>query len=181
VGTTRTPRSRARRRSSTLDAAALRFVHEVQADHDAVRDLEHLQHDVQVALEYGGIDHHDGHVGLAEQHEVARHLFVEARREQRVGARQVHQLEPFVAARKRPFGAGHGLAGPVAGVLPEARERIEDRALAGVGIPGERHHVVVAGHVDAELLQVAEVVRRTGGARLRRGVTHAEASWTFCT
>jgi len=74
-----------------------------------------------------------------------------------------------------------GLAGPVAGGLSEARERIEHGALAGVGIAGERHDVIVAGHVDAQLLQVAEVVRRTGGARLGRGMTHAEASWTFCT
>jgi hypothetical protein len=164
-----------------LDATALRLVHQVQADHDAVRDLEHLQHDVQVAFEHRGIDDHDGHIRLAEEHEVARHLFVETRRQQRIGAGQVHQLEALVAVRKRPFGARHRLAGPVAGVLPEARERVEHGALAGVGIAGERDHVVVAGHVHAELLQVAEVVRRTDGARLRRGVTHAEASWTFCT
>src|SRR3990172_3182280 len=43
--------------------------------------------------------------------------------------------------RERAFGPRDSLAGPVAGVLPQAGQRVEHRALAGVGIAGERHHV----------------------------------------
>ena len=41
------------------DAVPLRLVHQVEADHHAVGDLEHLQREVEVALEPRGVDHHD--------------------------------------------------------------------------------------------------------------------------
>ena len=164
-----------------LDAAPPRLVHQVETHHRAIGDFQHLQHEVQIALEAGGIDHHHRDIGLTEQQEVACHLFIETRRQERVGARQVHELVALVARGKGALGAGHRLARPVAGVLAQARERVEDRALAGVRVAGQGHDVVVPGHVDAELLQIGQVVRWARGAGVRTGMAHAETSarlWT---
>ena len=54
----------------------LRFVYEVQADDGPVGDLQHLQHQVQVALQAGAVDDDDGDIGPAEEDEVTRHFFV---------------------------------------------------------------------------------------------------------
>src|SRR5690606_28058579 len=110
-----------------------------------------------------------------------------ARRKQRVGAGQVDQLELLLAGRERALGPRDRLARPVAGVLAPPRERVEHRALAGVRIAGQRHDVVVPGHVDAELLEIRDVVRRAGGAGFGGGVTHdallsasgASPRWTW--
>ena len=48
---TGTPRSRARLRVSTSMPLRLRLVHQVHGDDHAVGDLQHLQHEVQIALE----------------------------------------------------------------------------------------------------------------------------------
>ena len=82
---------------------ALGLVHQVQADDRPVGDLQHLQHEVQIALKPRGVDHDDGHVRLAEQDEVAGDLLVVARGQQRVRARQVDELEPVaVVSETRP-------------------------------------------------------------------------------
>ena len=47
--------------------AAAGFVHQVEADHHPVGDLQHLQHQVQVALQPGGIDDDHGHIGLGRR------------------------------------------------------------------------------------------------------------------
>ena len=104
-----------------LDALALGLVHQVDGDDHAVGDLEHLQHEVQVALERRGVDDDDRRVGPAEQQEVARDLFVVRRRQQRVGARQVHELVADLVELEAAFGARDRLARPVARVLLEAR------------------------------------------------------------
>ena len=164
-----------------LDATPARFVHQVEAHHGAIRDLEHLQHEIQVALEARGIHHHHRDVGLTEQQKVTRHLFVQTRRQQRVGTRQVHELVALVARGEGALGARDRLARPVAGVLSQPGERVEDGALAGIRVAGQRHHVVVPGHVDAELLEIREVVRRTRAAGVRAGMAHAETSACLCT
>ena len=79
IGTAGTPRSRDRLRASTSMPLRLRFVHQVDGDDHAVGDLEHLQHEIQVALERARVDDDDRAVGPAEQQEVARDLLVAAR------------------------------------------------------------------------------------------------------
>jgi hypothetical protein len=107
------------RQPPLVDRQAIAFglVDQIEADDDPVGDLEHLQHDVQVALEPVRVHHDDRDVGLAEQDEIARNLLVVARREQRIHARQIDQLVAFVRIGEAALGSSDGLAGPVAGVL----------------------------------------------------------------
>src|SRR6187200_1906673 len=75
-----------------IEALASRLVHQVHRDDDAVGDLQHLQNEVQVALERAGIGDDDDGVWLAEQDEVARDLLVLRGRQQRIGTGQVDDL-----------------------------------------------------------------------------------------
>jgi hypothetical protein len=94
------------------------LIHQVQANHHAIRDLQHLKHKVQVPLEPRGIHHDDRHVRAAEQHKVSSHFFVRTGCQQRIGARKVHQLERRPAVGETAFGSRDRLAGPIARVLP---------------------------------------------------------------
>ena len=58
------------------DAVPARFVHQIQTDHNALGDFHHLQGQVQIPLQACGIQHDERHVGLSEQNEIARNLFV---------------------------------------------------------------------------------------------------------
>jgi hypothetical protein len=157
---------------SSSSPSPLRLVHEVQTDDDAVGDLEHLEHEVEIALESRGVHDDDRHVGLSEQDEVARDLLVVARRQQRVRAGQIDELVAVVAQREPALGARHGLAGPVSGVLSETRECVEDGALAGVRVAGERDDEVPVLHVHAELDEVGQVVHRARRAIAVCGLAH---------
>ncbi len=75
-----------------VDPLAPGFVHQVHGHDDLVGDLEHLQHEIQIALERGCVDDDDRAVGGAEEQEVARDLLVVRRRQQRVRARQIDEL-----------------------------------------------------------------------------------------
>ena len=56
------------------------LVHQVEADDDAIGDLEDLEHQVEVSFESGGIHHHQRDVRLAEEDEVAGDFLVGASR-----------------------------------------------------------------------------------------------------
>jgi hypothetical protein len=62
-----------------VETVAFGLVHQVQADHDPVRDLHDLQDQVEVALEPARVDDDDGDVRLSEEQEIARDLLVPAR------------------------------------------------------------------------------------------------------
>ena len=62
------------------DPVTARLIHQVEADHDAVGDLEDLQHQVEVPLQPGRVHHHHGHVGIAKQDEVPGNLLIGAPR-----------------------------------------------------------------------------------------------------
>ena len=126
------------------------LVHQVDVDHHPVGDVEDLQHEVQVALEPRRVDHRHRHVGPSEQDELAGHLFVRAAGLQGVGARQVDDLHARAAVREGPFGPHDGLAGPVAGVLPESGQGVEDGTLADVGVAGEGDEDVPLAGVQTE-------------------------------
>ena len=155
------------------DAVALRLVHQVETDHDPVGDLEHLQREIEVPLEPRGIEDHHRHVGPAEQNEIPGNFLVGAAGLEGVGARQVHDLHPRSGMLVLPFGAGHRLPGPVAGVLPEPGQRIEDRALPRVRIAGEGDEVVplvgppgdVHQRGDGGMRDAAAAMRGAGGGR----------------
>ena len=131
-----------------------------------------------------GVHDDDGAVGLAEQQEVARDLFVLRRREQRVGARQVDELVADLVELEAAFGARDRLAGPVAGVLLEAGQRVEQRRLAGVRVAGQRDDAIELVELDAHLRefgvrrrrlsQLCAVIARLPSATARRRVDVAD-------
>ena len=135
------------------DPVAPRLIHEVETHHHPVGDLQNLEHEVEVPLQPGGVHDDHGDVGLPEQHEVARYLLVGTPRLEAVRAGEVDQLDAPALEIERPLGARHRLAGPVAGVLAQTGECVEDGALPRVGIPAERDEVVPAVHLHPELHQ----------------------------
>ena len=161
------------------DAVPAGLVHQVQEHHHPVGDAQYLQHEVQVALETGGVDHHHGDVGAPEEQEVARHLLVRAPRLQRVGARQVDELDARAAVGEGALGPHDGLARPVAGVLPQAGEGVEDGALADVGVAGEGdEHVPAVGAQPEPDQALGPVLRASAepGQEPRTAVRHHPAS-----
>ncbi len=60
------------------DALTPGLVHQIEADDHSIGDLEHLDHQVEVALETGRIDHDDRDVGTPKEEEVAGYFFVGA-------------------------------------------------------------------------------------------------------
>ena len=161
------------------DAVAPGLVHQIHVDHHPVGDVEDLQHEVQVALEAGGVDHRHRHVGPPEQDELARHLFVGAARLQRIGAGQVDDLHARAAVRERSLGADDGLAGPVPGVLPESGQGVEDGALADVRVAGEGDEDVPLVGAQPQPDQTLRPV--LGAAAARRGrQRHQATSSTSC-
>ena len=158
------------------DAVPPGLVHQVQVDDDAVRDVEDLEREVQVPFEAGGVHHHDGYVGPPEQEEVARHLLVRAARLQGVGAGQVYDLDPLALVGERSLGARDRLSGPVAGVLPEAGQGVEYRALADVGVAREGDQDVPLVRVEAEPEQAVGAMLRAAAAGAREIAGHQFAS-----
>ena len=142
------------------DAVPAGLVHQVQEHHRPVGDAQYLQDEMEIAFEAGGVDHRHGDVGPPEEQEVARHLFVGAARLQRVGARQVHELDAGASVGERALGSHDGLARPVAGVLPQAGQRVENGALADVGVAGEGDQHVPAVGAQTEPHQVLGPVLR---------------------
>ena len=125
-----------------LDAMPLGFVDQVERDDHAVGDFQDLQRQVEVAFQAGRVDDDDRHVRLAEQDEVAGDFFVGAGRKQRIGARQIDQFVVLVAVVEAAFGAGDGLARPVAGMLAQPGQGVEDRALAGIRVARQRDDII---------------------------------------
>ena len=145
-----------------LDVVARGLIDEVDAQHRAVGDLQHLQHHVHVALQARGVGHHHRHIGLTEEDEVAGDFLVFRGRGQRIGAGQVDDAITLVAEVEEALGLAHGLARPVAGVLFQPRQAVENGALARVRVAGEGHDIA---RFAPRLAVAAQGVERSGGTR----------------
>ena len=174
MGTTGTPKSRARCRSSTIRTMA-RFVHQVQADHHPVGDLQDLQHQIQVALQRRGVGHHDRHIRLAEQQEIARDSlrrgWSPTANTCRAGRRACTCCPPI---DEPALGARDRLARPVARVLAQPVSALKTVLLPTLGLPASaiakspssmstprrnRLPVLCAGHVaQAEAVEIMSVM-----------------------
>jgi len=121
------------------DSVPTGLVHQVEADDHSIGDRERLQEQVQVPLEPSRVDHDHGDVRAAEEEEVSRDLFIDRTRLEGVRPRQVDDLDPLALVREGALRAHDRLPGPVAGVLAQAGECVEDRALPRVRVPGEGH------------------------------------------
>ena len=99
------------------DAAALRLVHQVDADDRARLQLDRLQNEVQVALEARRIAHDDRSVRAAEAQEIPRRFLLGGVGHQRVAARQVDEHIAVPAERAVALRIRDRLPRPVPGRL----------------------------------------------------------------
>ena len=96
-----------------LDPLAPGLIHQVDAHHRPGRDLQGLEHQIQVSFQTGGVADHDGGVRPAEAEEIPGHLFLRRVGQQGVSTRQVHQDVVAAMAGVAALGVGHRLSGPV--------------------------------------------------------------------
>ena len=157
-----------------LQAVAPGKVDHVERDDGRQAKLDQLQTEAQMVVEVRRVDHDHQCIGLAlalllaEQH-VPRDGFVGAGGFETVGAGQVDHLDGTSVGERQPARmALDGDAGIVADLLARAGERVEQRALAGIGIAGdgderERVHLVigVTPIAPAYLRRIATVMRPT--------------------
>ena len=144
------------RRRVELEAVAPGEVDHVERDDGRQPELDQLECEAQVVVEVGGIedDHQRVRLALAlllAEQDVAGDGFVGAGRIEAVGAGQVDQLDRSAVAERQParmaFDRDPGI---IADLLASAGQRIEQRALAGIGTAGdgderERDHLRIAG------------------------------------
>ena len=130
---------RAQRGQVDAVAALLKLVVHVQrADHRHIH-VHQLRGEVEVALQIGGIDHVDDHVGhLLHQMSPDVELLGRVAR-QRVGAGQVGQPELIAEVRGCALGRVDGHAAVVAYMGMGAAGVVEQRCLATIGVAHQRH------------------------------------------
>ena len=141
----------------------LGHIHHVEPHHHRYRQAEEFGHQVEVALQGGGV--HDGHhhVGPLPDDEVAGDPLLRRVGRQAIGARQVHDAHEKAVVVVRPHLLLNGLARPVAHVLVQTGQHVEDGRLAHVGLAGQgnRDHPLSLGQMlGGLLLGQREVGRR---------------------
>ena len=126
------------------------LIDQIEADHHAGGDLQDLQDEIQVALQAHRVHHNDRDIRVAEQDEIPCHLLIRAPRLQGVGTRQVDHLDPPAPMRERPLGSRHRLAGPVARVLSQASQGVEDRGLSDIRVARQGDQVIPPVRTQAQ-------------------------------
>gem|GEM_PF-5562707 len=148
-------------------------VDHVERDHGGQAQRDQLQREAQMIVEVRRVDHNHQRVGqlfagLLAQHEVAGHLLVGAGRRQAVGAGQVDQFDrPAVCQRQPARLALHRDARIIAQLLPRAGQRVEQGALARIGIADQRDE----GKAAHACASCGPVLTSTAAAWLRRIAT----------
>ena len=152
-----------------VGAAGAQLVEHVQRHDHAGVYVDQFGSQVEVALEvrrHHRVDDHVGHLTL----EVAAHVALLGRvGRQGVGARQVGHLEAVAAVGAVAALGPHGHAAVVAHVLAAARDGVEERGLAAVGVAYQRHRDGAAVVLD-HLVERAPAGRRVGGHGFGRKV-----------
>ena len=125
------------------DALLLGHIGHVERDHHRQTELFGLEHQAQVQAQIGRVGHAHQQVrqGLlaAAGDDVARHGFIGAQRIQAVGTGQIEHEDAATGGRaQRSFFALDGHARVIGHLLAAARQQIEQRGLAAVGISEQR-------------------------------------------
>ena len=143
VSITGTPSSSVEPLRVELEPVALGEVDHVERDDRRQAELDQLQREAQMIVEVGRVDDDQQRVGLplalllAEQ-DVAGDRFVGAGRIEAVGAGQVDQLDRAAVGQRQPARMPLDRdAGIIADLLARAGQRVEQRALAGIGVAGD--------------------------------------------
>ncbi len=156
-------------------AAAFQLVVHVQRDDHFRVYVDHLGRQIQVAFQIGRDDRIDHDIGrMVDQKTSDVYLFGSVGR-QGIGARQVGKIDRIALVFKTSRLGVDRNAAVIAYVLVAAREHVEQRSLARVGITHQSHRKAFAGARD-ELFDAAGIVvfvdRRKPAAPL--GMNHAQ-------
>ena len=114
------------------------IIHVQGADHADVY-VHQLRGEIEVALDVGGVDHVDHHVGHLLRKMFTHEEFLRRVATERVGARQVGEVELIAEHRGVGFGGIDGHTAVVAHMSVSATGVIKERGLATVGIAHECH------------------------------------------
>ena len=153
------------------DAPRLGGIHHVERQNHRAADLEHLQREVEIAVEVGRVHHEDDQVGrrgvgLQAQQHVAHDDLVGRPGTQAVAAGQVEQLDAASGGeRADPELLLHRDARVVGDLLPQSRERVEQRRLARIRVAEDRDSPPDRGTAGRALVERQRNDRRGLGGR----------------
>src|SRR6185312_9742008 len=156
-----------------LEAVTLGEVDHVERDDRRQAELDQLQCKTEMIVEVRRIEDDHQRVGralslLLPEQNVAGDGLIRARGFEAVCARQVDQLDRAAVGQRQPSRVSlNGDAGIIADLLPGARQRVEQRALAGIGAAGDGderegvHRIGWTRIAPACLRRIATVIRPT--------------------
>ena len=151
---------RAQRLQVDMIAAALELVEHVQGSHQRDVHVDQLRGEVKVALEVGGVDDVDDHVGHFLREMLPDIEFLGRIARQRVGAGQVDKVEVVAEERGAGFGGIDGHARIVAHAGMGTAGIVEERRLAAVGV-AHQCHIDDTALAQGPVLQVVVLMLRT--------------------
>jgi hypothetical protein len=153
------------------DPLSLCFVHQVETDYYPAGDFKDLKDKVEVPFQTGGIHDNDGTVRLTEEDKIPSDLFINGGREEGISSGEVYELVTFFFISDDPFSTGYCLSRPVARVLAESGQGIEDSRLSRVGVSRQGNNKVPVVRFDSEGCRVCRAFLTT--ASLSKG------NWDF--
>lgn len=142
-----------------MDALGLGDIDHVGGDHQRGIEKEQLGDEVEVAFQGGGVHEDDNDVGPFLDDEVPGYPLLLRGGGQAVGPRQVDDPDLVRVSDMQTFLPLHGLARPVADMLRQPGEHVEDSGLPDVGLARQ-------GHEEAPALRLRHHFAkfRAGGA-----------------
>ncbi len=122
-----------------VDADALRFsdIDHIHGHDDRRSEQEKFRKKVKAPLQGRGVDQMDDDVRVHADDKIPGDPLFLREGGEAVCSGEVHNLQIHILAGVNPFLFFHGLAGPVAHVLGQSRQDIEDRGFPHIGLPGE--------------------------------------------
>ena len=128
-----------------MDAVLLGDVKHVQSQNQRLPHRQQLRHQIEIAFQRRRVDHGDDDVGLLADQVVARQPLFLRVGGQAIGSRQIDETERGSIVTVRAGLLLHRFARPVADMLAQAREHIEDSGFPHVGLTDERHGELPGG------------------------------------
>ena len=115
-------------------ALVFRLIYQIQRHHDGHSEVHQLQRQVKVAFQVARVQHVDRHLGGLVEQGGAGDQFLGGVRAERVGSRQVEKLHPAALVGQAGLALLDGHSRPVAHLEVCARQPVDERGLADVGV-----------------------------------------------
>ena len=130
------------------DSLAPGFIHQVDANQNAGCDFQNLQNEIQIPFQAGGVAHHHHGFRRSGTQVASGHLLLGRMGHERVGARKIGQPVGFRSQAAFSLSCGNGFPGPVAGVLPQAGEGIEQGGFSYIWVSGQGNGMTGQGDLS---------------------------------